>query len=151
MRFSYRRYRVRHSESDPPTIVYRPVIPIDIHSNGVSIRRSALIDTGADYTLLPTAVADYLGLPLDGRHSIVMSGIGDEAISASLAEVEFELGHGQQTRRWRTAVYVAQQNHLLLGNEGFLEFFIATFDWANKTIDLVPNSRLPKTGRDLVN
>jgi hypothetical protein len=141
MKFAYRRYRVQLPESNQLLIVYRPVIPISIRSAGLTLRRFALVDTGADFTLLPAALAEHLGVAPDRSRSASMSGVGGSSIFASPAEVEFELSRGSESYNWRTEVFFGEQDYLLLWNEGFLEFFVATFDWAEKTLQIVTSDR----------
>lgn len=140
MRFSYRRYRIQ-TASDQIKIVYRPVVPILIHGPNASIELVALVDTGADFTMLPWKLVDLLGVSLDHSRPAEVTGFGDPTVTAVPAEVELEVGRGRTTYRWRTEAYFADQEFLLLGYEGFLEFFIATFDGAEKTLELLPSDR----------
>jgi hypothetical protein len=140
MKFAYRRYRVHMPESSQPSVVYRPVIPISISSAELRFRRFALVDTGADFTLLPASLSKPLGVAPDQSRSALMSGVGGSDLLASPAEVEFELSRGSESYRWRTEVFFGDQDYLLLGNEGFLEFFVATFDWTERTLQILPSA-----------
>ena len=54
--------------------IRRPIIPIRVHANGLSVLTDALVDTGADVTILPMFVADRLGIDLS--HAPEMSLVG---------------------------------------------------------------------------
>ncbi|BBO32978.1 aspartyl protease family protein [Lacipirellula parvula] len=139
MKFNYRRYRVQYADGAGPATVYRPVVPLAIHGPRAMVRRMALVDTGADFTLLPSSLGQELGVAFDAQNMIELTGIGEAVISASPATVAFELRQGEETVRWQGRAYFADQDYLLLGNEGFLEQFRATFDWSQKMLELLPN------------
>jgi predicted aspartyl protease len=138
MKFGYRRYHVQ-LEHEKLHVVYRPAIPITIHAGGSRVERFALVDTGADLTVIPGEIASFLGIVPDRDKAIAMSGVEDAILSASPADVELELSRGRDVYRWRTRVYVADQQYVLLGTEGFLEYFVATFDWSAKTLEIMPS------------
>jgi predicted aspartyl protease len=140
MKFSYRRYRVE-TASEQVQIVYRPVVPITIHGPKASIELFGLVDTGADFTMLPWKLVDLLGILPDHSRPAEVTGFGDSTGIAIPAEVELELGRGRTTYRWSAEAYFGDQEYLLLGNEGFLEFFIATFDGGKKTLELHAGTR----------
>lgn len=146
MKFRYRRFTMTlDGAAGSSHTVYRPVAPIEILGDRNSLKLFALIDTGADFTLLPMEVAKFLGIPLAAGSSVSMTGVGGSTIQAYPATVDLTLTQGRESLRWHARVHFAEQDNLLLGNEGFLEFFIATFDWAAKTIDLAPNSMLQRS------
>jgi predicted aspartyl protease len=138
MKFSYRRYRVQ-TASEQIQIVYRPVVPITIHGPKASIELFGLVDTGADFTMLPWKLVDLLGVTPDHSRSADVTGFGDPTVTAVPAEVELELGRGRTIYRWSSETYFGDQEYLLLGNEGFLKFFIATFDGGDQTLELLPS------------
>lgn len=143
MKFNYRSY-ADPTEPESAWIIYRPAIPVVLRSSRKALRKFGIVDTGADLTLAPLSVAHSLGVPLDPRRGISIEGIGGGDFTAIPGELDLEIHRGPESLRWKALVHFAEQDNLLLGNEGFLEFFVATFDWAAKTIDLAPNSTLQR-------
>ncbi len=137
MKFKYRRYLAQLSDGVAPLTVYRPVVPLTLHGPKATVRRMALVDTGADFTLLPQSLGIELGVILERTGAIELTGVGHSIIEASPASITFELRQGNDFLRWEGRAYFAHQDYLLLGNEGFLEQFKATFDWSQKTLELV--------------
>lgn len=125
MKFTYRTY--------PPTAhyphaIYRPVVPLLLRGPKVAIRWLALVDTGSDFTLLPRQLAGALGINLDYQRLVQMTGPENSPFDASPANVDFELRRHGESIRWTGQAYFAETSFALLGNEGFMEFFVVTFD-----------------------
>ena len=63
------------------------------------------------------------------------------------ADVEMELVHAGTSVRWPAHVYFAADEHeeqtIILGREGFLDFFTATFLGGELALNLEPNEYLP--------
>ncbi len=140
MKFKYRRYLAQLAEGVAPVTVYRPTLPLILQGPKAIARRMALVDTGADFTLLPQSLGIELGIALERDRAIELTGVGHSTIEASPATVVFELRQGSESLRWEGRAYFADQDYLLLGNEGFLERFKATFDWSQKTLELIPTN-----------
>lgn len=104
--------------------------------------RLGLVDTGSDFTLLPSGLAEALGTALSSGTPTSISGVDGEEFAALSGTVELELRRRGSSLRWQTPVYFADQEYVLLGNQGFLEFFVATFDWAKRVLTLVANERI---------
>jgi hypothetical protein len=73
---------------------------------------------------------------------------GGGEIVLSFADVELELVHLGERLRWLVRVYFAADDAdgqtLILGHQGFLEYFTATFIGEECALDLEPNSYLPR-------
>lgn len=122
--------------------VIRPIVPLILRGSRGTFRRFGLVDTGSDYTLVPTWIADVIGVDLPPAATSLITGIEGTAIETRTAPVEMELRSRSQSYRWRGLAHFADQDYVLLGNEGFLEYFVATFDLAGRTFELTANSRL---------
>jgi hypothetical protein len=65
----------------------------------------------------------------------------------SFADVEPELGRPDGNLRWLSRVYFApddaSQETLILGHQGFLDYFTASFNGDECTLELTPNRHLP--------
>jgi hypothetical protein len=106
-----------------------------------------LVDTGADNTILPESIARLLGIPLQPCKGPSATAFGGQKIALSFADVELELTHPESSFRWETRVYFvsggSDEEAIILGHQGFLDYFIVTFDADQCAVDLQPGSFLP--------
>jgi hypothetical protein len=105
-----------------------------------------LVDTGADNTILPESIADVLGIPLQKCKGPSATAFGGQEIALSFADIELELVHPDRSFRWETRVFFvsggSDKEAIILGHQGFLDYFIATFDADQCAVDLQPSSFL---------
>lgn len=92
-----------------------------------------LIDTGSDYTMFPISLADTLGIRTD-ETPVNIGGIGSGGLQAFFGEVVLEIGKkghkGDWISRgwkWKTWIAFGLTPRILLGQDGFLHYFTATF------------------------
>lgn len=142
MKFRYGRYEVDPTPAQPGvTVVYRPVIPLRLIGQSGGATFYGLLDTGADETLIPAAMAELVGLAVDpAQTSIVLSASGEMRVR--YGEVTIEAGQGKVLHRWRTTVGVVEQtwNEALLGHAGFLRYFDVTLCGAKREVQLRRNT-----------
>ncbi|MCH7726020.1 MAG: retroviral-like aspartic protease [Planctomycetes bacterium] len=110
----------------------------------------ALVDTGADQSVLPRSVADTIGLTLDQSQQSWVIGFGGQQVAIVPAEVDLQLGQAGQTFHWTaTAAVVSFANVadeiVILGHAGCLDFFRTTFDGQGRELELVPTPQFPGT------
>jgi hypothetical protein len=100
----------------------------------------ALVDTGADITLMPLEVARLLKVPLDDTEPLRVSGAGAGEFIAypSLHKVEYAIERKAfRPIRWEGTVYFADSDPLL-GHRKCLEFFDLTFHGPEKKLSVLP-------------
>jgi hypothetical protein len=112
--------------------VYRPVIPVTISSGAKSFPVGhALVDTGADMTLLPLAIAHLLEIPLDDSRTLKVGGAGGGVFAAlpSLRKIGFAIEQrGHRPIVWQgTAYFSPDQPAVLLGHHQCLELLSLHF------------------------
>lgn len=109
--------------------IYVPILPIIL--NGFPVGQ-ALVDTGADVTLLPIELNGVLGVELDREHTIEFTTAGGENCCAIPAKekIEFCIEHsGFRPLIWKGSVYfVKGQPTILLGQYECLDQLTLTFD-----------------------
>lgn len=131
------------------------MVSFRIQGSEKPLELEGLVDTGSDYTLLPIALANTMGIRTDDE-PVEMSGIGIGRIQVYFAEVILELGKkghkGVWTPRgwkWKAWVGFGITPRIILGQDGFLHYFNATFtarpriglqDPPEQQLDLKPNS-----------
>jgi hypothetical protein len=155
MRFDYASSISAAADTGEPIAVFRPEIRITLHGpNGVE-DIDALVDTGADNTILPESVARHLGIPLVRATGPAAQAFGGHELALSYADVELEIVHPSGSLRWFAHVYFAAAAHddedqvALLGRDGVLEYFTANFIGDEFALELEPNEYLPRApGRE---
>jgi hypothetical protein len=148
MIFSYTRYEVDESPTNPIDIVYRPEVFIRIIGETSDAYLLALVDTGADETVLPLSLAESIGTRPDGLQTTFAAGVGGHSIELFPGSVELQLLNGSESYRWRAMVSFAKfrdpaDECAILGHVAALEFFTATFDGEHQQFSLLPNAKLP--------
>ena len=135
-------------DTGEPVVMFRPEVMITVHGRNGSGDFLALVDTGADNTILPESIARDLGITLERCKGPSATAFGGQEIALSFADIELELVHPDGRYRWETRVYFVSGNSdkeaIILGHQGFLDYFIATFDADECAVDLQPASFLPK-------
>jgi|GEM_PF-1725083 len=115
--------------------VYVPVIPISL--NGFPIG-NALVDTGADVTLLPMELNDLLGMELDREKAIMFTSAGGEDFRAipTKKSIEYSIEQGGfRPILWKgIAFFVKGQPTILLGQYQCLSELKITLDAPKKKI-----------------
>jgi hypothetical protein len=127
---------------------WRPLVPLSVQGlNGCTLNFGrALVDPGADDTVLPLDVAELLAVSFypATRHSLQWRGTRH---SIRYGDVTFELADDEgQVLTWPAVVAftAAPVRYPLLGICGCLEFLDATFRGAERIIELQPNRSFPR-------
>jgi hypothetical protein len=108
----------------------------------------ALVDTGSDNTILPRSIATDLGIPLRDAPGPPASVFGGYTVRLLTGEVTLRIQSDNETVEWRTeACFFEFPNRedetVILGHAGFLDYFTATFDGKLGELTLIPNDELP--------
>ena len=115
-----------------------PMIPVSITGPDDSLDTEALIDSGADMSVLPLEMAEQLGLNLS-RNINPCRGIGGETNSAE-DSVRIRLTDGRETHAFEMPVKVLLDARWdippLLGRQGFFTEFAITFNERRNLITL---------------
>ncbi len=125
------RYKVFGAES------LRPVIPVALEYQGRRIRYDALIDSGADVSIFDAQIGELLGIDIEGGIEKSVSGFGDGTPESLYLH--------ELTVRIEDEVFVipvafkrgfSRFGHGVLGQRGFFEKFIVSFDRSAETVEL---------------
>jgi len=127
---------------------WRPLIPLSVRgANGRSVAFGrALVDPGADDTVLPLDIAELLAVSFYAAttHSLRWRG---QRHSLRYGDVTLELADDEgNVLAWPAVVAFtdAPVRYPLLGICGCLEFLDATFRCAERIIELEPNASFPR-------
>ncbi|MEK9132527.1 MAG: hypothetical protein AAB606_02360 [Patescibacteria group bacterium] len=119
---------------------FRPTVSIMFKNKSRFIFTEAIIDSGADFTILPIEIAGMLDIKLDLRTKATFHGAGSNPFTVypSPLEIEHILRQGGfRPIQWKTKVFFAEsQPGILLGQKGFLERFKVTLDGQRKEVEI---------------
>ena len=119
------------------------MIPVKFSVNGKSFHSYCLIDSGADYTILPIEAAKKLDLKLTHEESYFMQGAGGNEfkIYKSPLEIDCETEkRGFRSLCWKTKVYFSESGTFtLLGYKGFFESINVNLKAQKREIDIAIN------------
>ena len=123
----------------------RPLVPVDIIGPLTTVTRNALLDSGADDTVLPEYVAGVIGLDLSNAPSGIAAGVGSSGVPVRYARVTLRLTDGRELREWLGWVGFtpARMTYPILGFAGCLQFFDAHFRGAREEVELTTNGLYP--------
>mgnify|MGYP001573694077 FL=1 len=100
----------------------------------------AIIDSGADTSVITEEIARCLGISTDGQMARSY-GVGGLVTSVD-ASMDVHVSIGNYSRNIHIPVKVILGEHsfpVLLGREGFFDAFRVLFDQVNRRIELFPN------------
>jgi hypothetical protein len=148
MKFSYSGFLARSPDTGEETIIFRPEVPLHIHGSGGSAIYLALVDTGADNSVFPLSIARELNIVTYDAKGPGATAFDGQHIPLSYGDVQLELSENNTSARWQARVYFyeftrAEAETLVIGHDGFLDFFTAIFDGEHMTLDLEPNGEMP--------
>ena len=81
-------YKFVAEQLNDGSIVRRPKIKVCLRGSKSSMNFLALLDSGTDITILPKAIADFLGLDYDETEKTEFFGFGKEAFEAVQSTVD---------------------------------------------------------------
>jgi predicted aspartyl protease len=128
-------------------LLLRPEIPVTVIGATGQATYLGLVDTGSDNTILPKSVADRFGVRLvDVGPSAKV--FGGNQVRLKVGPVTLRLEAEGEVVQWPVEVHFydfpdEEDEMVILGHSAFLDYFTATFDGKQGTLNLVPNDNLP--------
>ena len=121
--------------------VFRPMIPVTFKANKKELKTYSLIDSGADYTVLPIEVAGALNLNISNQPRYDILGAGGETFTIYKSPIEIVHSiqkQGFREIKWKSFVYFAESGStILLGQNGFLNRFKVILNGQNKEVEIM--------------
>jgi len=150
MKWPYHPYAVDKSRICPPGVVYRPEARLCVRGETGEAHLRALIDTGADHTVLPISIALDVGAELFPEESDAAKGVGGHEIPIIPGHVQLELISDEGSQAWSAFIGFAdfessEEECSILGHVGCLEYFLAAFDGVARSVELTPRA-IPPNG-----
>lgn len=136
MRFPYKSFEV--PIGGRREFLLKPIIPIWLFHKKSFVRLEALIDSGADFSVFHSEVAEILNIRWKkGMPHKFYSIIGSSGI-VYFQRLKLKVGHLIQDIDCGFSNDVSEGNYCILGQEGFFEHFKITFDLSSEVIDIKP-------------
>ena len=140
MTLTFKYKRVKRANN---TEIKSPSIPITIWGEGQRFEFIALLDSGADISVVPREVAELLGLNLKGKIEEA-KGIGGK-VKATQTNMNIGLGKPHERYELNIPVKIILENKeeempILLGRTGFFDKFIITFNQKEERITIKRNN-----------
>jgi hypothetical protein len=131
MKFPYKKYS---------TQILRPVIPITLKNGSESIRYEVLVDSGADICLFDAEIGELLGLEVLTGEKSTVGGVAGQTSEFYIHPIELEIGGLSFFIKAGFLPDVTQGfRYGVVGQQGFFDHFVVSFDLAREEIDLQPN------------
>ena len=116
-----------------------PTIPITLKGRAeTDIQVYALIDSGADVSIIPKALAEFLDLDLSGETHVSYGIAGEIKVKESRMQVTLKKNH-EETHTYIIPVQViltGEEPPIILGRRGFFDKFVISIDEGKKKIKL---------------
>jgi hypothetical protein len=120
--------------------IFRPMIPVTFKVEKEIFKTYALVDSGADYSILPIEIAGKLNLRLDPQMSHRILGAGGNSFKVYKSPTEIEQiikKSGFRDLKWQSHIYFAESsNTILLGQNGYLNKFKVTLNGTQRQIEI---------------
>jgi len=110
-----------------------PAVPLVLYNGTKEFPTIGLLDSGSTDILLPSEVADILGIKIGEEENIEM--IDGSKVKASKGIIGLVFGRGSMTFRKNFKVFVCPAKEVLLGRT-FFRYFDITFKESNQEITL---------------
>lgn len=103
-----------------------------------SIEYGVLIDSGADFCIFHTEMAEILGIPVEKGKKITFYGTGGTPQTAYFHDVEIEIAGWPMELYCGFSYDMKSLPYGILGQTGFFDRFKIEFDYQAKRIELKP-------------
>lgn len=110
--------------------INRPIVKAILNMEADPLIHYFYLDSGADISLLPLSVGEYLGLVKDEQRSHILKGVGSAPITAQIETIDLKLGPFALKVRFAWAWH--EDVPSLLGRIDIFDCFEVTFQPAEK-------------------
>lgn len=136
-------YKFKKEKLEKGTTVLRPRIYVLLNGKVAQIETPALVDSGADITVIPEGIAKAIGLKMDGAKSRLYGHRESSEVVHSEAEITFLSRAGRENVSLKIPVLIVmkkenleEESDIVLGVEGVFDAFDITFKKASNRIIL---------------
>jgi hypothetical protein len=143
MNFDYSGFLTYAPDTGEEIVVFRPEVPLRVIGSQGEAVYMALVDTGADNTIMPMSIARELKISTRPAKGPDATAFGGQQIRLSYADLMLEINDSVQKFRWPARVHffdssAQQPETIVAGHDGFLNYFRALFDSESLSLTLDP-------------
>lgn len=139
LRIAYKSFPASSLEPFPTRqFVHRPVVDIVLTFRNKSVEYQALIDSGADFCIFHTEMAEILGIPVSEGKKLTFFGTGGTPQTAYFHNIQMEFGGSLMDLYCGFSSDMTSLPYGILGQTGFFDKFKIEFDYQYKRIELKP-------------
>lgn len=132
MKFKYKRYGRN---------ILRPVIPIKIIHPEFNLPYEVLVDSGADYCIFDAQLASILGINFEDGERHQVSGITGISAPVYFHNINISIGGWEHKLHCAFLKDIGRFGYGVVGQSGFFDKFIVSFDLLKEEIELKPRSK----------
>lgn len=114
----------------------KPIIPLYLFSQKSFVRVEALIDSGADFTVFHSELAEVLGIQWQKGISHKFRGITGSSGIVYFHSIKIKVGSWLVPLECGFSKNLGEDNYGILGQEGFFENFKVVFDLKTENIEV---------------
>lgn len=140
LKYKYGTFIHKSSEAFPRwNTVRRPVIPIHLIHGSLSVGLLALIDSGADVSVVSASIGEQIGINVEAGKAFSFCGLSKNAdsLTAYRHDIKIDIGGHQFDYTFGFVRGVPNLSYAILGHIDFFKLFIVSFDFQKQTIELI--------------
>ncbi len=126
MKFKYKKYGLD---------TLRPVIPIEIKYNNLSVPYEVLVDSGADICIFNAQIADVLGINISKGIKVQVGGMTGFPEDTYIHTLHIKIG-GRIYKIDVGFMRMSRSSYGVVGQKGFFNKFIVKFDLVKEEIEI---------------
>lgn len=137
MKFRYFKLPLTQRSAFFGNSILKPIIPVKIVLDTRELQYAALIDSGADFCIFDAQLGEYLGIEVRNGIKEVFGGIQERGgAQAFLHEVILIVGGWRYKTIVGFSYDIAKHGFGILGQKGFFDIFVVTFNLVRCEIEL---------------
>ena len=137
MKFEYLKFPLPKRSALFGTVLFKPIIPIQVSYCDKKLRYAALIDSGADFCIFDGAVGEQIGVDVRSGPKEIFGGIQERGgAEAFLHEIVLNVGGWDYKTVVGFSYDIAKHGFGVLGQKGFFDIFSIKFDLAKEDIEI---------------
>jgi hypothetical protein len=115
-------------------IHWLPLVPLTVHGQAASVDVLALVDSGAEYSVLGLDLAERLQISLAASTPATLVGIGEHEVPGQMVPVGFQI----DKHKWvaQAVISEAANQRAILGQTGIFAFFTVSFRYSKRVIEV---------------
>lgn len=139
MKFRYRKFLLPQPSPVFGTSFLKPIVPIELSCQGPEkkVRYEALVDSGADFSIVDGLIGDRLGIDVRlGKRGAFVGIQKAKPAEVFMHEILLNIGGWDYKTTIGFSYDISQKGYGILGQKGFFDIFVVKFDLLKEEIEL---------------